>query len=288
MNPFTKRKINVTFILGKGAFGDDKGDEVTVSGLRVAATILAYSGEMQGRLQLSIFGLPLSMINQLTTIGPVMVDRKNNMIIVEAGDEGGKMSVSYKGYIETAYADFQGAPEVVFNIIALSMSLPAVKPVKARSYKGSVDAAQILAEIAKSAKLEFVNNGVSVMLTDMTYSGTDWTQIKEVAWDANIEYAVDRGTLSIWPKKKRKKGEPIKVSSATGMVGYPTFSSQGIIVTTLFNSEIALGAQIDLDTTLTPAKGIWNVFAVTHNIESEMPNGPWFTYFQCQRTEESK
>ncbi|MFZ2387380.1 MAG: hypothetical protein WAW69_06200 [Polaromonas sp.] len=281
MNQYAKRKINLTFNYGKGPNGEDRGDDVTLTGLRVSAQMVDYNGDAQGTLQLRIFGLTLETANQLTAIGPVMEERRNNRITVTAGEDGGAMATVYQGTIDSAFGDFNGAPDVVFNVVALAAAFEAVKAVPARDYGGGVDAAVIMADLAKTMGMVFENNGVSVILTDRTYNGTALEQVKECARDARINYTIEMGKLAIWPKRGYRAGEPVKVSPETGMVGYPSFSSQGIVLTTLFNPDVRLGGRVSVTSELTPACGLWNVYKIAHVLESETPNGQWFTQIAC-------
>lgn len=288
MTQYAKRKIDVTINLGTGQFGEDKGSDVTLTGLRVSASYVAYSGDAQAALHLRVFGLPLSIINQLTTIGPIMTQRRNNRITLTAGEEGGAMATVYEGTIDSAFGDFNAAPEVVFNVVALAAAFESVKAIPAQPHQGSADAADIMADLAKTMGFAFENNGVSVILTDRTFNGTAMTQVKECAQAAQINYTVDRGRLAIWPRTGYRAGDAIKVSPATGMVGYPSFSSQGIVLTMLFNPDIQLGRRVDVTSDLTVACGLWNVYSVAHVLESETPNGQWFTQVACYRMEDVK
>ncbi len=280
---FVKRKIDVTISLGTGQFGDIEGPEVTLSGLRANASIVAYNGDAQGQMQLRLYGLPLHMINQLTTIGPIMQERRNNRILVAAGDEGGAMSTVYQGTIDSAFGEFQGAPDVVFNITALAAAIQAVKPVGASSYRGSADVATIMQTLAETMGFAFENNGVSVQLSNPYFPGTALEQVKSCARAGNIYYTIDRGTLAIWPKTAARVGDPVEVSPETGMVGYPGFSGNGLVLTTLFNPNLALGGQVNVTSSLPVACGVWNIFSIVHELESETPGGSWFSQISCYR-----
>lgn len=281
MTQYAKRKIDVTINYGEGPKGEDKGKDVTLTGLRVSASYIGYATDVQGVLHLRIFGVPLAMINQLTIIGPIMQERRNNRITLTAGEEGGAMSTVYEGTIDSAFADFNGAPEVVFNVVALAAAFESVKAVPAKDHAGNVDAAIIMADLAKTMNFAFESNGVSVMLTDRTFSGTAMMQVKECAQAAQINYTVEKGILAIWPRKSYRVGEPVKISPETGMVGYPTFSSNGLSLTTLFNPDVVLGRRVNATSSLTAACGLWNVFSIAHILESETPNGQWFTQVTC-------
>lgn len=283
MIQYAKRKIDVTINLGEGQFGDDKGPDVTLTGLRVSASIVYYGGSVQAEAQLHIWGLPLDMINLLTRIGPTGNQVRCNTIIITAGEEGGAMSTVYQGTIVEAVGDFKGAPEVVFRVLALGSYIDAMKPVPAHSC-GSEDAASVMDDLAKLMGLTLENNGVSVMLSNPYYCGTALQQVMDCAKEAGISFAVDRGKLAIWPRNGYRQGDgPVKISAATGLVGYPEFSSRGMVAGTLFNQDVIIGGRIEVTSDLTAACGIWTAFNIVHTLESETPNGQWFTQINCSR-----
>lgn len=283
---FTKKQISVSITLAQGQFGETGKNQITIDGLRVAATINAYNGDAQGQLQCQIWGLPLSVTNQLTTMGPIMNQMRNNRITISAGEQGQNLPLIYEGSISHfAYAELNAAPEVPFNILSMAGAYEALSHGKNRSYPNSVKAADIMADLAKEMGKPFENNGVDAVLPKGTaYYGSPLTQVKEVARDANIYWTLDRGTLAIWPKKSGyRQGDPIKIGPDTGMVGYPCLASNGLIVTSQFNPEIKLGGRVEVNSSLAVANGVWGVYRVSHSIESEMVGGAWFTQTLCYR-----
>jgi hypothetical protein len=178
----------------------------------------------------------------------------------------------------------------VLNIISNAGLVEAMKPVGASSYKGVADAANIMADLAKLMGATFENNGVSVMLNNQYLPGTAWQQVQECAAAARIDYTYEKGLLAIWPRNgARKANQPIRIAKDTGMVGYPTLGSNGIALRTLFNADIDNGKVVQVfsdipqaeNRTLGGAPGLWKVNAVFHTLESETPNGQWFTDIQC-------
>jgi len=276
---FSKKKLELTITLGTGTFGAQVGSTVTLSDLRMFADISAPCGESMGALHLRVFGLTQSMMNQMTVIGPFGQVKEKNEVLLSAGDDSG-MTVVFQGTIFSAWADYSGAPEVPFNVIAyVGMGL-AVKPVNALSYPGSADASDIMKTIAESAGLGFVNSGVSVQLSNPYFPGTAWQQLKACARAAQINYKIEFGKLTIWPKGAAVTGSEIPlIAPETGMVGYPAMSSQGLTVKSLFTPHIVLGGEIQLKSSL--GQGAFNVFNYIHNLSSEAPGGPWFTTIDC-------
>lgn len=280
MNSFTQKKLSLTIQLGTGTFGEQVGSTVTLSGLRMFADISSPCGESMGAAHIRVFGLTQSMMNQLTVIGPINQVKPKNQVQLAAGDANG-MSVVFSGTIYTAWAEYSSAPDVVFNIIAYVGIDIALKPVDALSYPGNANAADIMQTIAQNAGLIFVNNGVSVQLANQYLPGTAWQQIKACAAAANINFKIESGALTIWPKSTSITASVPVISPDNGMVGYPALSSQGMTVKTVFNPNIVLGGQIDVESSLPMATGKFNVFNYVHNLSSEAPGGPWFTTIDC-------
>ncbi len=280
---FIRRRIDVTITLGDGEFGNNLGDTVTLTGLRVMANIASVGGEAQGQCQARIFGLPLSMINRLTTIGPAgMAIRGQNGIEIAAGNEGDALSTVFKGSIFYAYGELAQAPEVALSVYGLSAALASVKPVGATSYVGAVDVATVMAGFAQEMGFTLEGNGVSVMLQNPYFPGPDTlSKVRQAAQAARIGFCVDNGVLAIWPQNGYRTGDVPIISPGAGLVSYPTFNEQYISVRTVFLPSAVLGGRFTVaKSAVTPANGTWNTASVVHNLESQVPNGQWFTDLQ--------
>ncbi len=275
---FTKKRLDLTITLGTGAFGDTVGNTVTLSGLRMFASMTQPTSEAMGALQMRVFGLEQTMMNQLTTIGPVNIAiRSKNSVLLAAGDDVMGMHTVFEGTISDAWGDYNSAPEVAFNVIAYAGLDAAVKPVNAISFKGSADVAGIMSGLAATMGLAFENNNVNVKLSNPYFPGTALMQVKSCARAANIRYVIDRGVLAIWGRNaSRQAGIPL-ISPESGMVGYPSFSNSGMTVKMIFNQNITPGGDIQVNSSLPMATGKFHVYTVGHELSSEMPNGPWFT-----------
>lgn len=280
---FVKRKIDVIFNMGEGAKGEKPGEDIRISGLRVAAHVEYVAASVQAQAQLKIFGLKESLMNYLTGTGFAAAEVRNNRVTVLAGDEGGVMSTVYKGTIWRSYADYSGAPEVSLNVHCLGSYYDTVKPYSSRSYKGAVDVASILSEIAQDIDLAFENDGVDVKLTDQHLKGTAMDQINQCVQAANIAYTISCGKLIIFPQGKSRNAPVIRVSPQTGMVGYPAISSQDLTIMSLYSPLFEVGRRVQIESDMMVANGQWVISAITHSLESEVPKGPWFSAIQCMR-----
>lgn len=274
----TEKQLELTITLGSGEFGEDLGDSVKLSGFRMTADLSLPGGDSMGRCQLRVYGLREDVMNQLTTIGAVNTAIKaKNIVTLSAGDTDNGMAEVFIGTILDAWADYSGAPDVGFNIVAFSGAIAAVKPAAATSYKGATDVGQIMSDLAAEMELEFVNNGVDAKLFNPYLPGTSLSKVRTVAQAANINWAIDRNRLFIWPLTGVRQGGAPLISSETGMVGYPALSSKGMTVKMIFNPAVVIGGDVEVQSSIPMACGMWRVFSLTHNLSSQMVGGPWFT-----------
>ncbi len=284
---FVKRRLTVQFDLlpYTGKDGQmvqptfDKGQtQVTHAGLRVSANIRKVNAPYQGDLDLRVFGMSQSdMLHLCRTPGtPNAVSPY--VVTLLAGDEGGPMKTAYQGTVTAAWVDYAGTPEVPLHITAFGAMVAALKPVPPSSYPGGADVAQIMSDLAGLMGFNFENNGVSgIVLHDPYLPGTAYEQAERAAEAADIEWVVDDGTLAIWPKGGHRSGDAVLISPSTGMVGYPSRTQVGVEVTTIYNPHLRFGSLIQVETSNTPAAGTWRVLTMNHALESETPNGAWFS-----------
>lgn len=286
MTTFSKRKIAVKFTLGRGDFGAAGQDTIDLSGYRAAASINRAGGHSMSQMSLRIWGVALDVMNKLTILGTGIAQntRENNTVTLSAGDEDNGLAVAFVGNITECWVDTRGAPEVSLIVAASSGYVDALKPVPPTSYKGTVDAAVVMAGIAvqMSPPLPLENSGVSVQLDNPYYPGTLRDQALACAREGQFNLFFDNDVLAIWPAGKARGGLMPLVNKDTGLVGYPVHTQGGIQFTTLYNPSIIFGGRVKLESELTPAIGdTWVPAIVTHDLEAEMPGGKWFTTVQC-------
>lgn len=279
---FTRKRIDVTISLASGGFDSSGSSTVTLSNHRVSADIANSGGDSMGALQMRLYGLKPDMMNQLTTVGPIAsAIRAQNTISIAAGDDSRGMKTVYSGVIDQAWGDYRSSPDFSFNLTAFAGLNAAVTPVAPVSYKDAASVVDIIESLAGVMGLTFENNGVTGQLSNPYFSGSALTQLRECARAADVLFTIDRGVLAIWPKLAFRLGDATVISAATGLVGYPSFTSNGLDLVTEFNPDLRLGGQVQVESSLQIACGIWTVYTVSHSIESERPGGPWFSKIQA-------
>lgn len=269
-----KKRLKFIITLGTGKFGASDNDQIVLEGYRATADIDKAGGMMMGTLRARIYGVTQDDMNSITTLQWKPQEIIPNTVEVYAID-GDTETLVFAGNIVNAWGDYQTMPDVYLRLQAQSAFINQLKPVPPRSFKGSIDVASVMSQIARDLGYNFENNGVSASLTDVYLPNTGLEQAKDLAHAANIDLYLDDKTLAITPANS-PRGELIpEISADSGLIGYPTFDGIGVNFQTLFNPSITFGGRIKLVTDIKQAKGEWIVTSIGYRLESEKPGGAW-------------
>ncbi len=227
-------------------------------------------------LRAKIYGVRQEDMNSVTTLqwkpGTVIP----NTVEVYAID-GHVETLVYAGNIVNAWADYQNMPDVFLHIQAQSGFYNQLKPVLPRSFKGAVDVASVMSQIARDLGYTFENGGVNTKLVDVYLPNTGMEQAKDLCRAAGCDMYLDDKILAITPPNVPRKTMIPEISAQTGLVGYPTFDGIGVNFRTLFNPSVTFGGSFKLVTDVQQAAGEWVTSSLSHHLESEKPGGAWFS-----------
>ena len=271
-----KKQLRFVVTLGTGKFGSSNNDQITMQGFRAIADIDKAGGMMMGTLRAKIFGVKQADMNSVTTLQWKAGLLIPNTVEVFAID-GAAETLVFAGNIVNAWADYQSMPDVYLHIQAQSAFFNALKAIPPRSFKGRVDVASVMAQIARDLGYIFENNGVTTRLTDIYLPNTGMEQAKDLARSAGCDLYLDDKILAITPPNVPRKVIIPLISPASGLVGYPTFDGVGVNFQILFNPAVTFGGSVKLETDVQQAAGEWVVTSVGHRLESEKPGGAWFS-----------
>lgn len=277
------KKLRYTITLAVGTFANGQ-DTVVIEGFRSSVDIQKTGGNMMCSCTARIWGLDKDLMSRLTTLAFLALQFYNkNFVKVEAID-GDMVSLVYSGQIINAWGDYQSAPDVSLYIetqTGFSDQLNIATPL---TYDGTIDVTTLMQKLAERMDLSFSNNGVTAKISKPAYHGSLIDQLRNLANDTKTEFYLEENTLSICPKGSNRQFNdnlvPL-VSSQSGLIGYPTFDKLGIMFKCLFNPSIRFGALMVMQSDIAQANGTWKVSSINHYLESEMPNGQWFSTIQC-------
>lgn len=284
MISFKKKTIRLTIVKDplNGNFQSINKNTMILEGFRTLVSVEAWGGTMSPQASVKIFGLSEAVMNELTDFKVNVDGVKKNIIRIEAGDAGGTLTEVFVGTAMKVYADYGGMPDVCLIIQASTQGYYQLSQAAPTTVNGTADVADLMKSIADKMGLAFENAGVKAQLSHPYYSNTLVEQACAIAKDAGIELFFDKNTMVVAPKGTARKCQIPLVSSKTGLIGYPTICDNvQIKFKTLFNPAIVKLGQVKLDTAITVANGQWFVNGFAHQLESEQPNGAWFTDVAC-------
>ncbi len=290
---FTQKLMSAQISMGNGSFGASGGNSLTLGpGLRMSSTIQVQSAHQPTELEdLSIYGMTLAQMDQLSLVGNKWGNvSAGNKVTLQAGDESG-MAIVFQGDIRYAYVDAGNMPEVCFRVNAVPGASAALKPTAPTTKKGPFDGVQLAKTIAGNMGFNLDTQVKGVVLRNPYLWGTGVSQIRQVAEAMKLNWCFDhfRPTIGMWdPAKGRSGGSGTTISPQTGLVGFPRFSQQLIVLTVEYSPQLfqnlCVGHMITVQSSLKSACGKWMVQTLTYELETFTPRGRWFVIITAAQT----
>lgn len=276
----TRKRIDVTITLGSGDFGEGEGSTKVFHGHRVSCQMTANAGESMSSCACRIYGASLDDMNRLTSMGPInQTAFGKNTIQIEAGDDGDKLAAVFFGALLYSQGNLQKSPDAYLDLYATCEGLAAIKPVNADTWKGETPVWLMMSKFAADAGWALEDLGVKAVINDPYYSGSTLEKIRACAREASIAYRVSNKVLTIFAADSEvPQGNIVDISPSTGLVNYPLFAADSINFRSVFNPQFLIGGKVILTgSEVSQANGPWNIAGVSHSIESEIPDGEWFS-----------
>lgn len=271
MTTFTQKQIEVRMTLGEGMFAGG-GNIKIVNGLATKCTITKPGLPDKNGASVQIFGMLPEDMAQLTTLNFRPLQVQKNLIQILAGDVGGALSVAFAGEMTSAFADYNGAPDLVFKVEALAGYYPSITPAQPLTVRGSASVEGIVSAIAKDIGYQFENFGVTAALLNPVLNGSPIEKARAACRNAGVQLFIDDNKLRIAPADGFVgASDPVPLSADTGMIGYPTFGADGIQVKAYYQPALELGGRIHVDTIVPRATGDWIITKLSHQIEANIP-----------------
>jgi hypothetical protein len=274
-------------------FAETQTDTLQIQGLRTSVRIFNSGNPTGCRAEVKIWGLPPSIMNQLSTLGMVVSFIPRNTIQIMAGNAGGQLSVVYQGTITQAYAEYESQPDVPLVLVSNFLAFERAAMVQPTSYPNPFDVATAMKSFAAQINYAFQNNGIQMTMPPHYFSGSVQDQIDQLGRMARIGVGYpDFKTLQIWPLLGNRTTPNVpKISPLLpdGSISYPSFTQQGVIQKTVFNPLISFGGLVEIDSTVLSAlaqvqqqRGLtfptqWSVIKLDLALDADLPNGQWMS-----------
>jgi hypothetical protein len=288
MSSYSQKLLRATLILPTGSFAGTASNTLTLVDYRMIAQVTGAAG-YPNTLDLTIFGLRQDDMNAVTILWgaaagiPTAVSARA-LIQLEASSDGVAWTQVFEGQFVQAQPDYRNAPAVGLHAQAITGNGMQIQVAPPTSYRGATSIAAIATYLAGQMGFTLENNGVTGSLATPYFPGTYMDQFKALCQHANLDFYFDgNAILAICPKNQPRQGKPVPVlSPSSGLRGFPTIQQFGIHIDALFVPAFTLGGEIQVTDSIVPgANGTWSPFSATHDLESLVPDGAWFSGMDC-------
>lgn len=265
---YTQKDIAVTVAM-------DGQEAITFKDFAVSVSIDKSGCPAYPKASVVLKGLSLNTMERLTHLGFKSFSLKRNKINISAGQKGKTLSVVFKGEIVNAWADFNAAPSPTFKIEANCGLFPALIPQSPISVTGDQTVAGLIGQISNEIGYVLENNDVTASVRNCIINGDPVTKMRRLADAVGANLLFDDEKVVLIPKTASRKtqGTLPLINSSNGMIGYPTFSSNGISVSCFFRPELRIGANFKLESIVPRASGTWKIVSLKHELSANDPSG---------------
>ena len=270
---FLKRKLKILLTLQKGSFKGGEGNAYEISDLAMSVRVEKTGAPEFGKASAVIYGLPLDVMEQLSTLcmHPLFVRR--NYINIYAGDDYNGYNQIYAGTITRASGDFNGAPDIKFNIESQIGFFGAVTAQGANVISGTQSAGTFIEQQAKKIGFTFKNEGVTGTVRNAVFEGSPIEQARQCAKQIGAELILDDETMILVSNGASRKGNAVLLNANSGLLGYPTMTQNGIEIKSIFNPNYRFAGLIKLETVVPKCSGTWRIVKMSHTLDSNLPSG---------------
>ena len=272
-----QKTIRTTIILAEDEFESDSNTKV-IEGLAVTVDVDKAGLPDKNSAKVVIYNMAMKDMEKLTFLAFRPLQKRKNKILIEAGNVGEKLGLVFKGDITSAYPDFNSGPDIPFEIEAMTAGWSYQIADSPTSIDGEQDVATLMEQFATEAGFGFVNNSVSATVQNTTLTGSPVSKAQQLAQEVNIELLIDDETFTIqtWDNPR---GDAVLLSASSGMIGYPSFTQDGVSARSFYNPKLRLGGQVKIQSVVPKASGYWKLTKLSHNLSAYGASPMWQSSF---------
>ena len=269
---FSLKTIRVSVTLGKGLFSAG-GNTKTIEGLACDATVQKPGLPEKNSASVKLWGLPYDDMAQLTMLAFRPLESQYNLLEISAGEKGSALSLVFQGEISSAFADFNQVPDPCMQFEASSGSYPHKIAQSPTTTQGEASADHLFAQFAQDAGYSYKNEGVTGSVVNGWYPGSPVEKMTKLARDIGCDLLIDDGVVVVLPGGQARSGNAVLLSRDTGLLGYPTFTQDGIACRCLYNPDLLYDGLIKVESDVPRATGVWRITKLTHHLTAYVPGG---------------
>lgn len=273
MSLYSKRSLRFEFVNETSSFDESGNNTISISEARAAVSFQSAGNLFGTQINVSIFGLGIEMLAALSSkaMGLFGSDTERISMKVFVGE-----TAIFSGYMTSSIANMNAIPNAALMITATANADLQNKPASPFSFNGATPVPDIINAICNAAGYKAYITGLDgLVVTNPHYEGSIFTQLESLCNDVNVAMSVAPPSISFWPQDSTRDDVMPFISPEYGLIGYPIFSNGGLMFQTQFSTLLTTGRNVQIETSLPHASGVYKLTSVNHELSSWMNDGPW-------------
>lgn len=269
------RKLQVTIQV--------ENEERTYEDLAIRAIGRKYASALQNECEIKIANLDKDTRDYLLTIGTPfnrLTDIPRNTIRVKAGRQNTNTGLVYEGGIMEVR---ETQPPDIWMIMNAMTNRFNQGKIESKTYSSNITLQSILQDIADNLELSLEYIAPSITVSNYQFTGSLAKQVQKLdKFLPNINIYIDDFTLIAQEVNTSRRGTNYILTSQTGLIGKPDFTSWGVRCTILYNGDIKIGDQITLNVDEYPAsKGSYIIYEFGFDLSNR--DQPFYYHLEARR-----
>uniref|UniRef100_UPI003D31EC50 hypothetical protein n=1 Tax=Citrobacter freundii TaxID=546 RepID=UPI003D31EC50 len=283
MSLYSKRSLRFEFVNETYSFDESGNNTISISEARATVSFQSAGNLFGTQINVSIFGLGIEMLAVLSSkaMGLFGSDTERISMKVFVGE-----TAIFAGYMTSSIANMNAIPNAALMITATANADLQNKPASPFSFNGATPVPDIINAICNAAGYKAYITGLDgLVVTNPHYEGSIFTQLESLCNDVNVAMSVAPPSISFWPQDSTRDDVMPFISPEYGLIGYPIFSNGGLMFQTQFSTLLTTGRNVQIETSLPHASGVYKLTSVNHELSSWMNDGPWHSICVAYRVQ---
>lgn len=244
------------------------GNEIrTYSELDISASGTKVSNEIPNDFTIKITNLSKETRDRILTETNILnKNLKKRSIALYAGRVSTGYSLIYKGDIRQASPT--QPPDIGVTFTAFTGDTAKFETTS-RSGGEMIKLSVLAKQIANDLGLNLVFEATDKQIGSYSYTGSKTKEVAMLNEVGGVSAYIDDDDLVVRNTSTPQKGYSFDINKYNGMIGVPTVNERGVSVKILFNPEIIVGSQINLNSEINPsANGSWCVYKINYDLQN--------------------
>lgn len=265
-------------------------DRILKVGLEVNGELKVYEGAAitvkyqktadpkQNTCDVTIADLSTDTIDYLVTeTSPWNPNAKPKIMSIEAGRASTGIATIFTGDVTSASPTMP--PDRILTLKAKTQE-NAKYIWKGRPSAKTVQLSTLSENVAKDYGLRLLFQAKDKTISNYLFNGPLAKQVHKLAEAGDVDVFIDDDTLVVKDFGKGLKGQALLVSAATNMIGAPALDEKGVKVRIMFDPNIKLGQQIEIQSSVNKAaNGQYVIYAIAGSLASRAQD--WYLDLSC-------